>query len=152
MQYLNDLITETKNNKAKESLLVLQQYVDGAEATQDCRTFVNAMLRMCGTNKDRYTTYMGTITIGRIVDCGFECFLSSKVADPIVVPTYIEDEPQLILRDKHNTVVGFNLIDIQVKKIEVNEVGKNLVHYQFYLHSQYVGLDYMIDMTVKEVE
>lgn len=152
MQYLENLITETKNKKAKESLLILQSFTDGVNVSKDSKIFSDTMLRMCGTNKNRYTTYMGGITIGKIVDGGFECFLNSNISDPIVVPSHYEDEPQLIIKDRHDTIVGFNLVDVQVKKIEVSEVGDNLVHYLFYLHSQYTNLDYRIDVTVKEVE
>lgn len=152
MQYLKNLITETKNKRAKESLLVIQQFINGVEATQDCRTFVTAMLQMCGANKDRYTTYISGISIGRIADEGFENFLNSNISCPIVVPSNYEDEPRLIIKDKYDTIVEFNLVDIQVKKVEISKVRDNLLHYLFYLHSQYVNLDYRIDMTVVDVE
>ena len=153
MQYLENLITETKNKKAKENLLLLQKFANADYVDHNKKVFINSMMSLCGVNKCRYCTYFGSVMIGRASDDdAFESFLGSMVSEPVVVVGRYDDEPQIYIKNKYDIVTCFNLVDIQVKNVKVQEVGDGLIHYVFILHSQYSGMDYSLDMVLKEAK
>ena len=92
-----------------------------------------------------------SISIGRIVnEQTFNSILQSIVLDPAVMITnYQKKEPVIMIKNKNDCIVEFNLTDIKVVLFRVEKVnGKTYCFIQ--LHSNHNKIDYSIIVIAKE--
>ena len=154
MKHLENLIAETKYSRVNQNLLFLQEFCKSTD--EDKKRFVEAMLLICGKNRDKQTDSYMRINIGKAIDSNsFHSMLDCTVNNPIAVISAFEGEPEILIKDEQNcymVVVAFNLADINIKSIEVTEVdNQNSLWYSFVLHSNYNNIDYSVKMMVQEV-
>ena len=154
MTRLEKLIKETKNERAQENLLLLQQVYN--EADQDEQTFIDVMLLLCGENHSKQTNSKMSISIGNIVDQDtFESLLSSYIDNPLVVATridHIEKYPTFVVRNTNDVMVTFDLTDIIIMAVKVLYTHEeNSVRYLFQLHSGTNDIDYQVVVAAQEV-
>lgn len=155
MTRLEKLIKETKNERAQENLLLLQQVYN--EADQDEQTFIDVMLLLCGENHSKQTNSKMSISIGNIVDQDtFESLLSSYVDNPLVVATrigHIEKHPTFVVRNSNDVMVTFDLTDIVIMAVKVLYTHEeNSVRYLFQLHSGTNNIDYQVVVAAQELD
>ena len=154
MTRLEKLIKETKNERAQENLLLLQQVYN--EADQDKQTFIDVMLLLCGENHSKQTNSKMSISIGNIIDQNtFQSLLSSYINNPLVVATrigHIEKHPAFVVRNSNDVMVTFDLTDISIMAVKVLYTHEeNSVRYLFQLHSGTNDIDYQVIVAAQEV-
>lgn len=147
---LEKLISETQNKKPREDLLLLQDFENKAD--YEYKVFIEAMLKMCGCCRDKSIFYNMSISIGNLIPKSnvFQSYLQSIVTNPIVVVSHYEDEPQLHIREKYDSVATFNMADIWIKQYEINEIDENTLFYLFHLHSNQNNIDYQVVIKSKK--
>lgn len=156
MTRLEKLIKETKNERAQENLLLLQQVYNN-EADQDEQTFIDVMLLLCGENHSKQTNSKMSVSIGNIIDQNtFQSLLSSYINNPLVVATrigHIEKHPTFVVRNSNDVMVTFDLTDIIIVAVEVLYTHEeNSVRYLFQLHSGTNDIDFQVVVTAQEVK
>lgn len=149
---LEDLkkIVENKSAAIQSEVKLLDDF--HSKADPKTQQFIDILLQFHTALHDKTIKDMSvSISAGKIIsDQAFSSLLQSIVRNPsLAITNYKKQEPILTIRDRFDSIVSFNLTDIEVVLIKNEQVnGKSFCFIQ--LHSKHNKIDYSIIITKEE--